>query len=806
MIARVVIVPAAGDTAALDYKIGDDLVATIQPGSRVVVPLGSRRVTGVVVEIVATSDFPRLKTVVACLDQKPLFDASMLRLCNWIADYYLSDMSEALSTALPGTLRVRIDRVVQVTDTTGDETKLNAAQAAVMAWLRQSGPVPLRAVAKQFGRTTQGILSALRRRSLVALHDRIDPGTARTKRQRLYRSARTLSDDEITKWRRRPAQFALYTYLHNHPLGVASANELAISFKSASGLLNTLQKAGLVAMHEEEIYRTVFTERAAVDRRVALNPDQQAAVSAVHKHIGESFRTFLLWGVTGSGKTEVYLHCIAQALATGHSALVLVPEISLTHQVVDRIRARFGERVAVLHSGLSDGERWDEWRRIARGEAPIVVGARSAVFAPLPKLGVILVDEEHDSAYKQEDGIRYQGRDVAVMRGKLVGCPVVLGSATPSMETYFNARSARYELLTLPQRVASRPLPSVDIIDLRARGASIKQAPLVSRPLQAALTANLAAGGQSLVFLNRRGFSNFLQCYQCGEPLRCPNCTVSLTLHQKWQALRCHHCDHTIAIPKACPSCGGLALGAWGAGTEQVEAALHALLPQARIARMDRDTTSRKGEMQRIFTAWQKRDFDVLIGTQMITKGHDIPGVTLVGVLLADLSLNMPDLRAAERTFQLLTQVAGRAGRGDQPGRVIVQTREPDHYSLRFAQHHDFRSFAERELRERREANYPPFTRLIQIRCEGEDAAQTESIAIGLAESLRAHGKAITVLGPAKAPIEKVRRRFRWQILVRSTSPTAARTAVRAACDALRQQTRKAQVRVLIDVDPNSMM
>jgi primosomal protein N' (replication factor Y) len=543
----------------------------------------------------------------------------------------------------------------------------------------------------------------------------------------------------------------------------------------------------------------------AVDRLVALTAAQQHAVDAIGAAHAEGFVPWLLLGVTGSGKTEVYLRAIAGLVDGRRGALVLVPEISLTHQLVERVRARFGDRIAVLHSQLGVGERWDEWRRIARGEARIVIGARSAVFAPLPELGLIIVDEEHDTAYKQGDGVHYQGRDVAVMRAKLAGCPIILGSATPSMESLYNARQGRYRLLELPQRVEARPLPPVRIVDLRA--AAVPNADPLTTELAAALAANLAAGGQSLLFLNRRGFANFLQCRACGEPLMCPNCSVSLTVHRRWRALRCHYCDHTIPVPANCTGCGEPALTSWGVGTEQLEGMLRTRLPGARIARMDRDTTRRKGSQQALLRTWSGGGLDILIGTQMITKGHDVPGVTLVGVVHADAGLNFPDFRAAERTFQALTQVAGRAGRGERPGRVVVQTLQPAHYSLQAAATHDFARFADAELAGRRELGYPPFSRLILLRLEGPEATRVEQLARDAVRSLRerADGR-FTVLGPTAAPLERLRQRYRFQLLVRGRNGSVLRRAVAAALPDLRAAARTADVRLIVDVDPYNML
>jgi primosomal protein N' (replication factor Y) (superfamily II helicase) len=826
VVARVVVVPSAGDTGPLDYAVEPSLRAALRPGMRVLIPLGTRRAVGIVTELAAASAHPRLKKIVAVLDPHPLLDESLLRLCGWMAEYYLCSLSESVGAALPGNTRITIEQVVRLgapfpgehstahegggdrAPATGTlEGDLTPAEQALLTWLGSNGPHSPRTVTDTFGARGRRALLALQRHGLVHIEEHLRGGAGPTKHERHYRVARDLAADETSAWRRRrPAQYAVYAYLHDHPLQRARALELRTTFPNLPATIGALIKAGLVSVVEEEVYRPVLPEAAPADRPVQLTEAQRTAIVAVVRSIGAAFKTFLLWGVTGSGKTEVYLHSIAACLAAQRTALVLVPEISLTHQLVDRVRARFGERVAVLHSGLSDGERWDEWRRIARGEVPIVVGARSAVFAPLPHLGLVVVDEEHDAAFKQEDGIRYNGRDVAIVRAKLAGCPALLGSATPAMESFHNARSGRYELLELPERVAARPLPAVEIVDLR-RSSSAGKAVLLSPQLAAALKANLAARGQSLLFLNRRGFANFLQCLQCGDALMCPNCSVTLTLHRRWQALRCHHCEYTVPIPKACPSCGGLSLSAWGAGTEQVESALRSVLSGARVGRMDRDTTRRKGSLRDILAAWGRGAYDVVVGTQMITKGHDFPGVTLVGVLLADLSLNFPDFRAAERTFQLLTQVAGRAGRGERPGRVLVQSLQPTHFSLQCAAHHDYRHFAEQELAARRELSYPPFARLVQIRCEGERAEATERVARAAADAVqRAAAPGVGVLGPTPAPLERLRRRYRWQLLIRGRNGVAVRRAAHAGRDAVRALARATDVRVLVDVDPYSML
>lgn len=808
--ARVVILPAAGDAGILDYAVPQELQPSTETGKRVLVPLGRRQAVGIIVETAANSTFPKLRNILSLLDERPALDDGTLRLCRWMAEYYLCSLAEAVTTALPGSVRMNLERVVRALPADDAEpSRLNARQEAVLAALAENGEMTVDALERHLGGGAAGAIASLRKRGLVVVEQRLQGGADQlTRFRRFYRIRRVLSPAEADEWlRKRPKRYEIYRYLAQHPLGRAPASELHGSFDNLTAKLRALQKDGVVGVETEEFYRPVLPEDAPRDRRVRFNDEQSISVAAI---VGEGgFRPFLLWGVTGSGKTEVYLNAIGDVLARDRTALVLVPEISLTHQVVDRVRARFGEAVAILHSGLSDGERWDEWRRISRGEVNIVVGARSAVFAPLPRLGVVIVDEEHDPSYKQDDGIRYNGRDVAVMRAKIAGCAVVLGSATPSMESFHNGKLGRYTVLRLTRRVESRPLPAVEIVDMR-RNASAGRAVALSQQLIAALDANITGKAQSLLFLNRRGFSNFLQCHQCGEPLNCPNCSVTLTLHRRIQALRCHHCDHTIPIPGACPSCGGLALGAWGAGTEQVEAALQEILPRARIARMDRDTTTRKGAHREILAAWERREFDVLIGTQMVTKGHDVHSVTLVGVLAADLSLNFPDFRASERTFQLVAQVAGRAGRGERPGKVIVQTFQPDHESLKCAEHHDFATFAEIELGNRRELLYPPFSRMVLLRCEGESLEATERIANAMrdaaAEVAQQPGAGVMITGPAPAPLEKLRRRHRWQLLLRAPSGAAVRRAARYARDKVAKDAKAGDIRVIVDIDPYSML
>jgi primosomal protein N' (replication factor Y) len=579
--------------------------------------------------------------------------------------------------------------------------------------------------------------------------------------------------------------------------------ELRAALPSARAALTALERRGLVLLDAETpVVASGVLDTA--DRSVVLTAGQERALGEIAAAFG-AFTPFLLHGVTGSGKTEVYLQAIARARAAGRGALVLVPEIALTPQLSGRFRARFGDEVALLHSGLSDAERHAEWLRLRRGEARICLGVRSAIFAPVEDLAVIVVDEEHEGSFKQEDGPAYHARDLAVVRGRLEDAVVILGSATPSLETLENARRGRYRLLTLPVRVDDRPMPAVELVDLSgARRAGRPPAPgLLSPALCAALDQTLLAGQQSILFLNRRGYQSLVLCEACGAEARCPDCSVSQTHHARRGLLLCHYCGRSEPMSGLCPACGGLRFGI-GVGTEQVEEAVRALQPRARVARLDRDTVGSADDTAGILARFARRELDVLVGTQMVTKGHDFPGVTLVGVVLADTALALPDFRAAERTFQLLAQVAGRAGRGADAGRVLIQTFNPRSPAIARAVTHDFTGFAEEELARRRGLAYPPFARLLAVRVEGSDEGARRS-AEALAHAARpALGPGMALIGPAPAAIERIRGKSRWHLLVRAQDHAALMRVHRALARVAHRPPGGASIR--FDMDPYSMM
>jgi primosomal protein N' (replication factor Y) len=708
-----------------------------------------------VVGFLSETLLPQLKEILAALDDRPILDASLLKLCDWMSRYYLCPVGEVLGTLLPPSLKTESRRVVVLQP--GDFAVTGLEGKILEEIRRKKGRAALKSLARKFS------------------------GSG------LYRSLDRLATMGAVHLRERPAA-------------------------------RRAEKFDAMPNGKEQLVKTTGS--------FALTAEQQETLGAIQERLNEGgFEAFLLYGVTGSGKTEVYIRAMEQVRRAQRRSLILIPEISLTPQLLDRLSERFPDRVGVLHSGLSVSERRAQWWRILGGHADVVVGARSAVFAPVPDLGLIVVDEEHDSSYKQEEGLRYHARDVAVVRGKLAGCPVLLGSATPAVESFDNCRQGRYRLLELTQRVELRPLPRVEAVDLRAEirdgrpkteerekavGQRSSVAGLFSSRLIEALQENYSRGQQSLVFLNRRGFANFLQCPLCGFVLRCPHCSVSMTFHLKQQSVFCHHCGFQKPARDLCPGCGHPTLSGIGVGTEQVEQELTRLLPRARIDRMDRDATSRRGSQERLIRRWQKGEMDVLVGTQMITKGHDVAGVTLVGVILADLSLNLPDFRAAERTFQLLSQVAGRAGRGKEPGRVIIQTYAPDHYIFQHVMTHDYKGFFASEMGLRRALNYPPFSRLVHLRLDGPRAQEVETKAKMLGEGLRARQKRdrrileqIEILGPAPAPITKLRSRYRWEILLKGKRGPLLLEFANQSREIL---SRSRSTRLNIDVDPYNML
>jgi primosomal protein N' (replication factor Y) len=786
----------------LTYGLPDGMAAPVR-GARVLVPLGSRVITGVVLGDAAPPDAAAggpaaTRPLVEVLDADAFLPGPVVDLVEWVAEYYACGAGEALGSAMPPRAWIESERHAQITSA-GIEARgrEKGRRADVLERLRDGTPVRVDTLAGASG--LYGALAALERDGLVEISHPLKGSAAAFRTVRV--ATATLSEAEPKGAR----QAAAVQMLRNAPDGIETS--VLATHGISAAILKRLVEQGLAAIHRRRIERDPFEQAAALPAAarapVTLTREQSAAFDELAGLArAQAFGCALLHGVTGSGKTELYLRLAGLVRASGRGVLLLVPEIALTPAVAALFRGAFGERVAIQHSGLSDGERHDQWHRIRRGDVDVVVGTRSAVFAPVARLGLVIVDEEHDGSYKQEETPRYHGRDVAIVRARQAGALAVLGSATPSMESFHNAQTGRYRLLTLERRVLDRPMASVRIVDMRAEFAANGPDVVLSAPLVTALGERLGAGEQAIVLLNRRGFATVMFCRQCGHTLECPNCSVSLTIHKAIRRARCHYCNHAVAIPTRCVSCGGAYLEQGGFGTERIEAEIRERFPEARVARVDRDTVRRRGAITGLLTRFAAGALDVLVGTQMIAKGHDFPRVTLVGVISADVGLGMADFRAGERTFQLLTQVAGRAGRGELAGEAIVQTLYPTHYSIQHACRQDYAGFYADELEFRRRMKYPPVVALINGVVKGRTREDAMQDAAGIVRALWSPTAPFRVLGPAPAPLSRLKGEHRAQFFIKGTQRAAMRKALRAVL-AERPAVRR---RTIVDVDPMSVL
>ena len=732
------VVLATGPAQEFDYLVPEALRDMVEPGRRVMVPLGkgNRQVQGYCVRVESRAAGPRLlKPLAEVVDRRSLLSPAMLRLTRWIADYYLSGWGQVLETVLPAGVRGQV-----------------GTRMATLLTLDARGAEKL-------------------------------PGELPDKHREILRVLAAAAE----------------------PL---TPQELGRAANCSPAPIATLRRKGLI---RSQTARVPSARQAEVclprEEHLLLNPDQQKALDTVLAALrSQQHRTLLIHGVTGSGKTEVYIQAIEEVVRYGRQAIVLVPEISLTPQTVERFRRRFGA-VAVLHSHLSDADRHWHWQRIAEGRVSVVVGARSAIFAPTPQLGLIVLDEEHESTFKQETAPRYHAREVAVARAGAENVPLILGSATPSLESWSRARSGQYQLIEMPRRVLNRPMPEVGTIDLRAEGQRIGSRGSISRLLHQAIQAALQDDGQVILLLNRRGYSTHIQCPACGEVVRCPDCDIALTHHKTGDQALCHLCDYRTTPPTSCPACESGEIRYWGMGTQKLEAEVRARFPNAPLLRMDADTMRARGAHEKALAEFREGKARILLGTQMIAKGLDFPNVTLVGVIQADTALHLPDFRAAERTFHLVTQVAGRTGRGDKGGRVLVQTFSPDHPAIRSAVQHDYAAFAAQELPLREMLHYPPFASMIRLVIRGESETATKEFSQRLGQSvsaaLEARQAQARVLGPAPAPTPRIRGKYRFQIQIQGPDGDKLRAAVR---EAESQVQTPANVEWIIDVDPINML
>jgi len=778
--------------ATFSYRVGEPW-AVPPRGARVEVPFGNRKAVGVVTRSgIAPPASVELKDVSDVVDEAPLVEPPLLDLAAWMADYYLAPPGECYRLVLPPA-GIRASRTV-VRRIAGASAGDESAEDPLLLALGK-GAMPVSRLASRLGKDPTAGLHRLRREGRVEIVQDI--------RAPAFRNVQVASLVDGAEDPKPSAQAEVVTRLRAAG-GRMRVADLVRDKASLRGAVSRLAEKGVLRLEEERDVRSPEGLPLRDVGRHTLVSDQEEALESVGAALRtESFAPFLLHGVTGSGKTEVYFRAAEQALALGRSALFLVPEIALTPLLVRAARTRFGDEVAVQHSELSAGERHDQWWRIRDGEARVVIGARSAVFAPLPRLGLIVVDEEHEGAYKQEESPRYHARDVAVMRATLEGAVVVLGSATPSVESHSNALRGKYRRLTLGARIGAHGMPRVEIVDRRAVLKAGGDA-ILSPPLREALAERLARKEQSLLLLNRRGYATSLLCRECGQQATCPNCSVCLTLHGRGVRALCHYCGHDVPTPGACGVCKGAYLRLSGYGTEQVVDVVKAALPGARVERLDRDLAARRGAVARVLAGFEAGETDILVGTQMIAKGHDFPRVTLVGVVDADVGLGLPDFRAAERSFSLLTQVAGRAGRAELPGEVILQSHWPDHYALTLACAQDYDSFFEREMEFRRTMAYPPAGALLNLLVRARDAGPGAREADALGRRLRdaARGR-YRVLGPARAPLARLRGEHRFQILLKGQR-AAMRAAVKGAL--VERYGASRWPGIAVDVDPVSVM
>ena len=794
------VVVDTGATSSIDsltYEIPDGLTGRLGLGACVLVPLASRQAVGYVVGFQDETAVERTRPIIAEVDSPVRLTEDMLEFARWIAARYMCPLPRAIAAMLPGVMQCRVQARV-VRESGGDVAGLPPYQRELLKVIESSDQPPTVESLRSRG-DKAAVQRALRRLEDAGAVRRVWRLLPPSGKPRVVRGVRIASDakvvDELTS-----KQAEVVDVLSG--LGrEASLVELTKEHGLSAGVISTLRKKGVLEDVDVAFRRDPSFVRVASES-IRLTDEQRHAVEAITASIdGGCYRAHLLHGVTASGKTEVYLRCIEHALSLGRTSLVLLPEIAITTQVMNIFKSRFGDAAAVLHSSLGAGERCDEWIRAAEGRARVVLGARSAVFAPLDDIGLVVVDEEHESSYKQDIQPRYHAREAAIERAKRAGATLVLGSATPGVESYYRACQGEYNLLTMPERVEDRPMPRVHVADLRDEYAQGK-ATIFSSKLEEGIRERLARKQQVMLLQNRRAYSTFLLCRDCGFVARCPNCAVALKFHAADRKVVCHHCAYQRPAPTMCPKCGGERIKMFGIGTQRVEEETKKIFPEARVLRMDKDTTSRKGAHASILSAFRSGEVDILVGTQMIAKGLDFPNVTLVGVISADTSLNFPDFRASERTFQLIAQVAGRSGRGPEPGEVVVQTFDPDQYAIRCAVDHDYAGFYEREIADRREVRYPPFSCLANVVSRDPDSCVAEERLSILAGALKSARGKIEVMGPMAAVLSRLRGEYRYHLVLRSADRDDVLAALRNALE----RTPALRKHLAVDVDPVSML
>ncbi|MEG7281827.1 primosomal protein N' [Bacillus sp. 0909A] len=786
-----------------DYKIPDHLKGMIKTGMRVIVPFGPRKIQGFVTAVKDTSDLSgkSVKEVEDLLDLTPVLTEELMNLSSWLSDKTLSFKITALQAMLPAALKAKYEKELKIAEGADIPPQVERLFSETKSLLYSDIPDhdTLKIIQKQ---VQKGHIDVTYKVAQKANKKMVRYIQANAGKDELSKQAEGLSRQAAKQ------QAILHFFMTETEGAKIPAADLCKKTDASSATIKTLIQKGLLKETYEEVYRDPYQDKMFKKTEpLPLTDEQSAAFQPIRRALDNNeHQVFLLHGVTGSGKTEVYLQSIEKVLAKGKEAIVLVPEISLTPQMVHRFKGRFGSQVAVMHSGLSTGEKYDEWRKIHRKEVRLVVGARSAIFAPFENLGMIIIDEEHESSYKQEEMPRYHAKEVAIKRAEHHRCPVVLGSATPTLESYARAQKGVYELLSLKHRVNHQVMPEVSLVDMREELRNGNRS-MFSIELMEKLEETIAKGEQAVLFLNKRGYSSFVMCRDCGYVPQCPHCDISMTYHRSGQRMKCHYCGHEEPVPHTCPECGSDHIRFFGTGTQRVEEELTKVLPHARVIRMDVDTTSRKGAHEKLLSAFGEGKADILLGTQMIAKGLDFPNVTLVGVLSADTTLHIPDFRSAEKTFQLLTQVSGRAGRHEKPGNVIIQTYTPSHYSIQLTKTHDYETFYQQEMAHRREQSYPPYFYLALVTVSHEEVAKAAVTAEKIAHFLKANCGADTkILGPSASPIARIKDRYRYQCVIKYKQETQISALLKKILEHYKREIEQKHVMISIDMNPYMMM
>lgn len=800
-IARVIVdVPASSINQTFDYLIPDRFRDILTTGMRVIVPFGPRKIMGFVVGRTAESSFTKLKEITDVLDLTPVLTKELLDLGKWVAHETLSFYITALQAMLPQVLKAKYKK--EIVRMTGEELPGNLellfAGRDFISYEEFEGSTISFNQLQQAVKDGDIYIEYLVKSKITKKHvTMVKP----SRDNHLLEEALL----DLSKNAKKQQQLLAYFIEHTEPI---EQKLLLQKIQTTPGTIRTLVDKSLLEVYKVEIYRNPYDDDAIVQTSpMVLTDQQETAIKPIKEKIANDVHdVFLLHGVTGSGKTEIYLQAIQDVIKKGKEAIVLVPEISLTPQMVNRFKGRFGSKVAVMHSALSAGEKYDEWRRIHRKEVQVVVGARSAIFAPFENIGIIIIDEEHETTYKQDDQPRYHARDVAIYRGKTHKCPVILGSATPTLESYARAQKGVYQLATLSKRTNDKPMPKVEIVDMRAELHAGNRT-MFSRSLKERIEQCLQKGEQIVLLLNRRGYSTFVMCRDCGHVKECPHCDIALTFHKKYNQLKCHYCSYEEPMPTNCPECESDLIRYFGTGTQRVEEALTQLIPEAKVIRMDVDTTRKKGSHEKLLTQFAEKRADILLGTQMIAKGLDFDNVTLVGVLTADSMLHLPDFRSSEKTFQLLTQVSGRAGRHELTGEVIVQTYTPDHYSIELASVYNFNDFYKKEMSMRKAFHYPPYVFLVLLTISHQNQVKVVQTAQRVVQLLSKSMQNDTViLGPTPSPIPRIKDRYRYQCMIKYRNEPQLRFYINKVLDQFADDIRKDNLLITVDMQPYHLM